>query len=59
VEVLNKATNLAICELLGDAGLINHEMEKYHAVTREEIKEQANLIFRKENCSTLYYKAKK
>ena len=58
VEVLNKATNLAICELLGDADLINHETEKYLAVTTEEIKQQANLIFRKENCSTLYYKCK-
>lgn len=59
VEVLNKATNLAVCELLGDAELINHEVEKYLAVTAEQIKEQANLIFREENCSTLYYKAKK
>jgi predicted Zn-dependent peptidase len=59
VEVLNKATNLAICELLGDAELINHEVEKYLAVTAEQIKEQANIIFRNENCSTLYYKAKK
>jgi predicted Zn-dependent peptidase len=59
VEVLNKATNLAICELLGDAEMINHEVEKYLAVTAEQIMEQANLVFKKENCSTLYYKAKK
>jgi zinc protease len=59
VEVLNKATNLAICELLGDAELINKEIGKYHAVTVEHIKEQANFIFREENCSSLYYKAKK
>jgi zinc protease len=59
VEVLNKATNLAVSELLGDAEMINHEVEKYLAVTAEQIKEQANIIFRKENCSTLYYKAKK
>lgn len=59
VEILNKATNLAISELLGDAELINQEVGKYHAVTVEQIKEQANVIFRDENCSTLYYKAKK
>jgi zinc protease len=59
VDVLNKATNLAVAELLGDAELINHEVEKYLAVTDEQIMEQANLIFRDENCSTLYYKAKK
>lgn len=59
VDVLNKATNLAVSELLGDAEMINHEVEKYLAVTADQIMEQANMIFRKENCSTLYYKAKK
>jgi predicted Zn-dependent peptidase len=59
VDVLNKATNLAVSELLGDAAMINYEVEKYLAVTADQILEQANIIFRKENCSTLYYKAKK
>jgi predicted Zn-dependent peptidase len=59
VDVLNKATNLAVSELLGDAEMINYEVEKYLAVTADQILEQANIIFRKENCSTLYYKAKK
>ncbi|OFY85562.1 MAG: peptidase M16 [Bacteroidetes bacterium RIFCSPLOWO2_12_FULL_35_15] len=59
VEVLNKATNLAVAELLGDAEIVNQEVEKYLAVTAEQIKEQANSIFRKENCSTLYYNTKK
>ncbi len=59
VEVLNKATNLAISELLGTPNLINEEVQRYLKVTAEEIKEQANRIFRKENCSTLYYKSKK
>ena len=58
VDVLNKATNLAIAELMGDAELVNRETEKYLQVTAIEIKEQANVLFRKENCSTLYYKAK-
>jgi len=58
VEVLNKATNLAVSELLGNADIINNEVGKYLSVTIEQIKEQANLIFRKENCSTLYYKSK-
>lgn len=58
VDVLNKATNLAVSELLGDAGLINREVEKYLAVTDKQIMEQANIVFRDENCSTLYYKAK-
>ena len=59
VDVLNKATNLAIAELMGDADLVNRETDKYLAVSADEIKEQANIIFRKENCSTLYYKRKK
>ena len=58
VEVLNKGTNLAVSELLGNADIINNEVSKYLSVTIEQIKEQANLIFRKENCSTLYYKSK-
>ncbi len=58
VEILNKATNLAVSELLGDADMINNEVGKYLSVTAEEIKEQSNIIFRKENCSTLYYKSK-
>ncbi len=58
-DVLTKATNLAISELLGDASLINQEIEKYAGVTAESIKEQANLILNETNCSTLYYLAKK
>ncbi len=58
-DVLTKATNLAISELLGDASLINQEIEKYAEVTAESIKEQANLILNETNCSTLYYLAKK
>jgi predicted Zn-dependent peptidase len=54
-DVLNKATNLAISELLGDANLINEETEKYQQVTAEGIKKVANKILQKENCSTLYY----
>ena len=58
-DVLNKATNLAISELLGDANLINLEIENYQKVRAEEIKEQANKILRKTNCSTLFYLKKK
>jgi predicted Zn-dependent peptidase len=57
MNVLNKAMNLAFAELLGDASLINKEIEKYSVVTKEQINEQANFIFRENNCSTLYYLA--
>lgn len=59
VDVLNKATNLAVSELLGDANMINQEVEKYLAVTDRDIQQQAQTIFKESNCSTLYYKAKK
>ncbi len=55
MDVLTKATNLAISELLGDANLINKEIENYAKVTTNNLKTHANLIFNKNNCSTLYY----
>ena len=55
MDVLNKATNLAISELIGDANLINQEIENYAKVTAEKIQKQAQKILRKENCSTLFY----
>ena len=54
-DVLNKATNLAISELLGDANLINLEIKNYQKVTAQQIQDQAKLILKKENCSTLFY----
>ncbi len=59
MSVLNKAMNLSFSELLGDADLINTEIDKYNAVTKEDVHRVANEILRKENCSTLYYLSKK
>jgi predicted Zn-dependent peptidase len=59
MSLLDKAMNLASFELLGDAGLMNQETGKYLAVTGEEIKQQANKIFRRDNSSTLIYLAEK
>ncbi len=58
-DILTKATNLALSELLGDAELINEEISRYAAVTREDIRTQANKVLDENNCSTLYYLAKK
>lgn len=55
MSLMNRATNLAIYELLGDANLINQELASYQAVTAQTIKEEANTIFNDNNCSTLYY----
>ena len=59
INYLNVATNLAFFELIGHAEDINHEVEKYRAVTAQRIKEVAQRTFVRENCSVLYYKAKK
>ena len=56
INYLNLATNLAFFELIGRAEDINHEVEKYRAVTAERIKEVARRTFVRENCSVLYYK---
>jgi len=58
-DVLTKATNLAISELLGSANLINEEITKYSQVTPEKIMTQANNIINESNCTTLYYLSKK
>ena len=57
ISLMNRANSLANYELLGDANLMNTELEKYQAVTREEIMEESNLVFIEDNCSTLYYRS--
>jgi zinc protease len=57
MSLLDKAMNLAQFELFGDADKLNHETDKYLAVTAEQIQKQAKEIFRKENSSTLIYLA--
>ena len=57
INYLNVATNLAFFELIGRAEDINHEVEKYRAVTADRIKEVAKRTFVRENCSVLYYKS--
>ena len=58
MSLLNRANSLAFYELLGDAAMMNTELERYAAVTTQAIKEAAQRIFREENSSTLYYYAK-
>ncbi len=55
MSIMNRASSLANYELLGDAGLINEELTKYHSITREDIRRYARQIFDTNNCNTLYY----
>jgi len=57
MNLLDKAMNLAYYELLGDADLLNTEMDKYSVITAVQIKEAAQSTFVKEKSSTLYYLA--
>jgi len=59
MSLLDKAMNLAQFELFGDADKLNHETEKYLAVTAERIQQQARRVFRKDNSSTMVYLAEK
>lgn len=59
IDLTGRALNLAIAEYMGDAGLINTEIEKYRAVSAENIRQQAEEIFQDANCSVLYYLAKR
>lgn len=55
MSVMNRANSLAYYELLGDAELMNTELEKYAAVTVQDILEESRAIFRKENSNTIWY----
>jgi zinc protease len=55
----NRASSLAIYELLGDANLINKELGLYQAVTAEQVVAESKAIFNKNNCSTIHYLSKK
>src|SRR4051812_29065216 len=57
MSVMNRANSLAFYELLGDAGLMNSELEKYNSITGNEILKESQGIFREENSSTLYYRS--
>ena len=55
MSVMNRANSLAYYELLGDAQLMNRELEKYNLVTGEDILQESRNIFREENSSVMYY----
>jgi predicted Zn-dependent peptidase len=57
--LLNRAMNLCIYELLGDANGVNEETQLYQQITPEQIQQVAREILRKENCSVLRVKATK
>lgn len=57
VELLNRAMNLAFAANAGNADWCNQDAEKIAAVTPESLQVMAKHILRKENSSTMYYRA--
>ncbi len=55
MSVMNRANSLAFYELLGDADLMNTELDKYHTITAEDIQAYAQQIFNPNNGNTLHY----
>lgn len=57
MSVMSRANSLAYYELLGDAQLMNDELQKYESITAQELMEESKLIFDENNSNTLYYLA--
>jgi zinc protease len=54
-SILNKAANLSFFELLGNADLINKEIDSFRNVTAEMVFDTIQRCFVSSNCSTLNY----
>jgi len=59
MSILNRANSLAFYELLGNADLMNQELEKYQAVRLQEVAHYAKEVFKPANSNTLRYFAEK
>jgi predicted Zn-dependent peptidase len=59
MRIQERALNLAYAEHLGDVNMVNDDIQKYRAVSAEQIRTLANNVLSNINCSTLYYHSKK
>jgi predicted Zn-dependent peptidase len=55
MDLPSRALNIAVAAYMGNVDLVNNEMELYRKVKAKDIQKSASDIFRKTNCSTLYY----
>jgi zinc protease len=58
MSLMNRANSLAYYELLGDASLMNTELDRYNKVTVDDVKQLSSEIFKEENSTTLWYLSK-
>ncbi|HHU33826.1 MAG TPA: insulinase family protein [Bacteroidetes bacterium] len=54
-NILNKAMDLCLYELIGDPRSINREVERYRSINRSEIISATSHYLNDNNCSTLFY----
>lgn len=57
IELLNRAMNIAFAANAGNVDWCNEDAQRIAQITPESLHKMAKKIFRKENCSTLYYRA--
>jgi hypothetical protein len=58
MSIMSRASSLAMYELMGDASLMNTELEKYQEINPQDIVDYSKRIFRESNSNTLHYLAK-
>lgn len=58
MTVMNRANSLATYELLGDAEMMNTELNRYQQITTADIKNVAQEIFKDSNSNTMHYFSK-
>ena len=56
VTLLNRCLNLAMAAVAGDPQLVNQEIGLIRDISDRELMDQARIVFKPENSSTLYYK---
>jgi zinc protease len=55
MSLMNRASNLAMYELMGDVAFMNTELNKYLEVTAPEIRDLSATMFEEKNSSSLFY----
>lgn len=55
--LMNRANSLAFYTLIGDPNMMNSELEKYQAITVDDIHHECKTLFAEQNSTTLYYLA--
>lgn len=55
MSIMSRANSLAMYELLGDASMMNTELQKYQDITVEDIRQYSQQIFQPHNSNTLLY----